>query len=65
MKRLDILVRTVLFIIVFAGVFYIVPKIMIPDVIKDFKAFWRPIVDKEISLKKESLYIPGTFDVSA
>jgi hypothetical protein len=37
MKQFDILIRSVIFIIAFVGIFYIVPKIIIPDVIQEFK----------------------------
>jgi len=37
MKYLDIIVRTIILIIFTAEIFYIIPKVMIPDIIKEFK----------------------------
>lgn len=37
MKYLDIIVRTIILIIFLAEIFYIIPKVMIPDIIKEFK----------------------------
>ena len=40
MKYLDIIVRTIILIIFLAEIFYIIPKVMIPDIIAEFrKAF--------------------------
>ena len=40
MKYLDIIVRTIILIIFLAEIFYIIPKVMIPDIIEEFrKAF--------------------------
>jgi len=40
MKYLDIIVRTIILIIFLAEIFYIIPKVMIPDTIEEFrKAF--------------------------
>jgi hypothetical protein len=37
MKWLEILVHTIVFIIAFAGIFYVIPKVIIPDVIQEIK----------------------------
>ena len=37
MKYLDIIVRTIILIIFLAEIFYIIPKVMIPDIIEEFK----------------------------
>lgn len=37
MKYLDIIVRTIILIIFLAEIFYIIPKVMIPDIINEFK----------------------------
>jgi len=37
MKYLDIIVRTIILIIFLAEIFYIIPKVMIPDIIREFK----------------------------
>lgn len=40
MKYLDIILRTIILIIFLAEIFYIIPKVMIPDIIEEFrKAF--------------------------
>ena len=40
MNQLDIIVRTIILIIFLAEIFYIIPKVMIPDIIEEFrKAF--------------------------
>jgi len=37
MKYLDIIVRTIILIIFLAEIFYIIPKVMIPDIIEEFR----------------------------
>lgn len=37
MKYLDIIVRTIILIIFLAEIFYIIPKVMIPDIIREFE----------------------------
>lgn len=37
MKYLDIIVRTIILIIFLAEIFYVIPKVMIPDIIREFK----------------------------
>jgi hypothetical protein len=37
MKYLDIIIRTIILIIFLAEIFYIIPKVMIPNIIKEFK----------------------------
>jgi hypothetical protein len=37
MKYLDTIVRTIILIIFLAEIFYIIPKVMIPDIIREFK----------------------------
>ena len=37
MKYLDIIVRTIILIIFLAEIYYIIPKVMIPDIINEFK----------------------------
>ena len=37
MKQLDIIVRTIILIIFLAEILYIIPKVMIPDIIREFK----------------------------
>lgn len=53
---LDIITRTLVFIIAFWGFGYLVPKIIIPDIIRDFKRFWKakPKVE-EIEKEKQQL----------
>lgn len=69
MKWLDIVVRTVVFVIAFVGVFYIVPKIIIPDVIKMFKEVFKKQPEQRIEVvacykgKKKIWDNGNTFDV--
>jgi hypothetical protein len=37
MNQLDIILRTIILIIFLAEIFYIIPKVMIPDIIREFK----------------------------
>jgi hypothetical protein len=69
MKLLDTIVRSVVFIIAFWGFGYLVPKIIIPDIIRDFKRYF-PKPQKRVEIaaykKKKKLWdTRSTFDASA
>jgi hypothetical protein len=62
MKWLDITVRTVVFVIAFTGVFYIIPKVMISDIIQEFRKVFgkqpeqKKRVEMSVYKKKKKLW---------
>lgn len=70
MKLLDIIVRSGLFLIILFIVFYVIPKIMIPDVIKEFKKVFGKQPEQQIEVvagykgKKKLWDKKSTIDIS-
>lgn len=69
MKWIDIVIKTVVFITAFIGVFYLIPNKIIPDVIEEFKKVFRkqPVEKIEVIAgykgKKRLWDTRSTFDI--
>jgi len=57
MKYLDIIVRTIILIIFLAEIFYIIPKVMIPDIIEEFRKAFGKENNNITEIKKKNIDI--------
>lgn len=57
MKYLDIIVRTIILIIFLAEIFYIIPKVMIPDIIEKFRKVFGKENNNITEIKQKTLIL--------
>ena len=57
MKYLDIIVRTIILIIFLAEIFYIIPKVMIPDIIEEFRKVFGKENNNITEIKQKTLIL--------
>jgi hypothetical protein len=56
MKYLDIIIRTIILIIFLAEIFYIIPKVMIPDIIEEFRKAFGKENNNITEIKQKNIY---------